>query len=170
MRKTSTIFSLVIAMTIFGGSMVVSAQGRGNDRKEKSRNHSGQGERNHGDRDRDNDRDDRRGNDRHDHDDRYAGGRHGHGYGHHNHGRNRYYGREVHYHNPRPVIVHHHVRPRYVYYRDYDVYYDCDNSVYISFSGRGWTVTREIPRSMRYVDVKRVKRYRVDYYYKKLTK
>lgn len=61
---------------------------------------------------------------------------------------------------------HHHYRPvRYVYYRDYNVYYDCDRSVYITFSGRGWTITESVPIVMHRVDIGHAHRMDVDDYY-----
>lgn len=76
----------------------------------------------------------------------------------------------VYHHRPAPVerrvVVHHHhhTRPRYVYYRDYDVYYDCDRQVFISFSGRNWAVSIERPMRMHHVDIYRASRVDVDYY------
>jgi hypothetical protein len=69
----------------------------------------------------------------------------------------------------RTVVVHHHherraERPRYVYYRDYDVYYDCDRKVYITFGGRNWSVSTEVPIRMYYVDRNTVASVNVDYY------
>lgn len=61
---------------------------------------------------------------------------------------------------------HHHQRPvRYVYYRDYDVYYDCDRSVYISYSGHGWTISNAMPVVMCRVDIQRAVRVDVNDYY-----
>jgi hypothetical protein len=51
-----------------------------------------------------------------------------------------------------------------VYYKEYDVYYDCQKSVYITYSGRSWTVSTAIPRSMRYINPRQTRRYEVDYY------
>jgi hypothetical protein len=76
----------------------------------------------------------------------------------------------VYHHRPAPVerrvVVHHHhhTRPRYVYYSDYDVYYDCDREVFISFSGRNWTVSVARPMRMHHVDIYRASRVDVDYY------
>lgn len=75
----------------------------------------------------------------------------------------------VYHHRPAPerrVVVHHHhhTRPRYVYYRDYDVYYDCDRQMFISFSGRNWTVSVAKPMRMHHVDIYRASRVDVDYY------
>lgn len=63
------------------------------------------------------------------------------------------------------VVVHHHYeRPRYVYYRDYDVYYDHHRHVYISYSGRNWTISASIPVGMRHVNIERVGYAEVEYY------
>lgn len=78
--------------------------------------------------------------------------------------------RVYHHYIPAPPVqqrvVHHYYygRPRYVYYRDYDVYYDCHRQVYISFSGRNWTVSINRPVCMDRVDVYRAARVDVDYY------
>jgi len=79
------------------------------------------------------------------------------------------YVHDHHHHVPtyrRVVHHHHHYRPvRYVYYRDYNVYYDCDRSVYISYSGRSWTVSTGIPVTMHHIDMGRATRVDVDEYY-----
>lgn len=62
----------------------------------------------------------------------------------------------------RTVVVEYH-RPRYVYYRDYNVYYDCHRHVYIVYSGRNWTISTSIPVTMARVDVDRADRWDVDY-------
>lgn len=85
---------------------------------------------------------------------------HGRGHGHH-HGQHEVR-RVVHYHDHAPVVVRHYA-PRYIYYRDYDVYYDRHNSVYISYSGRNWTVSANLPVVLRRVDVHRAVRMEVDY-------
>jgi hypothetical protein len=61
-------------------------------------------------------------------------------------------------------VVHHYERPRYIYYRDYDVYYDCHRSVYISYSGRNWTVSASLPVVLHRVDIHHATRVEVDYY------
>ena len=53
--------------------------------------------------------------------------------------------------------------PRYVYYRDYDVYFDSFRKVYITYSGRHWVVMKTLPIRMRGVDFARIKRYSVDF-------
>jgi hypothetical protein len=124
-----------------------------------------------------------RGRDRdRDNDGRGRGHGHGNGNGHskdyrdrdRNHGHHHHHDHKkvvhVYHHRPAPVerrvVVHHHHhdRPRYVYYRDYDVYYDCDRQVFISFSGRNWTVSVERPIRMHHVDIYRASRVDVDYY------
>lgn len=58
---------------------------------------------------------------------------------------------------------HTHRAPRYVYYRDYDVYFDRQQRIYISYSGREWVAMKTMPRVMRGVDLNRVTIYQVDY-------
>jgi hypothetical protein len=150
MNTRSTFFSLMVVLLAIGVTES-NAQSRGNDRgRDRGRSDHDQNRRSHSKRDRDDDREMyARRNDRHDHD---------------HHSRRSVHVYERHYH---PVAVHHHrhdFRPRYVYYKDYDVYYDYTSSSYIYFSGRGWTISRAIPTNMRYVDVRRLKRYEIDYH------
>lgn len=117
----------------------------------------------------------------------YAQGR-GHGKGHDKHYGNDHRGdrggrhdhHDHHYEaSRRDVYVHHHYhsapverrvvhyyreRPRYVYYRDYDVYYDYHRSVYITLSGRNWVLSTSMPTAMCHVDVRRTNHVAVDYY------
>lgn len=152
MNKKSLLFSLVAVLAI--GVIDVAAQGRGNDRGRDRESSDRRGNANGHYKRRD--KDDRRDHDR----DRRDYDRD------HNH----YASRSVHHHHDRycdhrPVVVHHYhsSRPRYVYYRDYDVYYDYVNRVYITFAGRGWTVSTGVPIAMRHVDLRRAKRYEIDY-------
>ena len=62
------------------------------------------------------------------------------------------------------IVKRYHERPRYVYYRDYDVYYDSYQSVYIMWSGRSWEVSATVPVVLRRVDRQRAVRMVVDYY------
>lgn len=80
--------------------------------------------------------------------------------------------RDVYVHRHAPVYRgsahhhHHHYRPvRYVYYRDHNVYYDCNRNVYITYSGRGWTISKAIPVTMHHVDMKHAHRVDVNDYY-----
>jgi hypothetical protein len=62
------------------------------------------------------------------------------------------------------VIVRNYTRPRYVYYRDYDVYYDCHREVYISYGRQGWTMTASLPSILVHVDLSRAVCHEVQYY------
>ncbi len=139
--KKANIFSLVIMLMMVGAfAMQGQAQGRGHgSHKEKSY--------------------DKRGH-RHDRDHRY-------------HDRHHHHTTRV----VRPVYAHqhrhdcgHHVitrryeRPRYVYYSDYGVYHDVHRNVYISYSGRNWTVSAALPVALHRVDVRRANCVAVDYY------
>ncbi|MCA6078845.1 hypothetical protein [Fulvivirga sedimenti] len=44
-------------------------------------------------------------------------------------------------------------KTRYVYFKDYDVYYDHDRSVYISLAGTNWQVSANIPVNLRGIDL-----------------
>jgi hypothetical protein len=76
--------------------------------------------------------------------------------------RNNHY--NTYYRSSRPVIVHQYQQPRYVYYRDYNVYYDCRQSVYIYRSGKQWNISSGVPMVMRHVNVRTIPRYHVNYY------
>lgn len=45
-------------------------------------------------------------------------------------------------------------KTRYVYFKDYDVYYDNERGVYISLSGKNWSVTAKLPSALSGVDLK----------------
>lgn len=133
----------MIAVATISMTGSVSAQGRGH-QKDEHRAH-------HHDR-RDHDRNHEWHSKKHD-----KHGRH-----HHRHNEKR----EVHvvHHHPHPVVVsHYHQRPRYIYYRDYDVYYDFHRNVYISYSGRNWTVSTSLPVVLHRVDRRRAVQMEVDY-------
>lgn len=105
---------------------------------------------------------------------RHGGDQHGKGDWQHDQHEHRYDKREhkhkhcrshthaVHHHAP-VVIKHYHERPRYMYYRDYDVYYDSHRDVYITWSGRNWIVSASLPVVLRRVDRRRAVRMEVDY-------
>lgn len=173
MKMKSTIFSLMIGLSVIS-VVQLNAQTRGRDRDgdrelSDSRDRSDRSDRN--DRDRGTNRDYRDRRDTHDwkNDRNHDRGNH---YGRNNHRHHHDYDRRVvvrHVHDRychrRPVVVHHHhTRPRYVYYRDYDVYYDYSRNVYFSYSGRSWSMSTGIPIGMRNVNLRAVKRYEVDYY------
>jgi len=65
---------------------------------------------------------------------------------------------------PQRVVVYRQQAPRYVYYRDYNVYYDYTRNAYISYSGRNWVVTTTAPVGMRYVNRAGLACTNVDYY------
>jgi hypothetical protein len=179
MKKVSYFLSLTMILIGLSGNYGVSAQGRGH-KYGHEKNDKGQRDEN---RDRGNDKKDNRGNDwdrnddRHDHDGR--GHDNGNHYGHRK-GDNRWdYDRrdndwerrnvKHYYHNHdrycgHAVVVHNYTRPRYIYYRDYDVYYDCNRSVYIAYSGRSWTVSASVPFAMRHVNIRTANRFEVDYW------
>lgn len=120
----------------------------------------------------------RGGNDRDRHDDHTTYGRHDSHHDHHengHHDRHEYNHKKTrvvhvynyHHHSPPPPrrVVHYYpTRPRYVYYREYDAYYDCDRQVYITYSGRNWSVSINKPLRMERVDIYRAQRVDVTYY------
>lgn len=79
----------------------------------------------------------------------------------------RYSRRGDHYHHyyVSPWMKRHHpqMKTRYVYFRDYNVYYDYHRNVYMTLSGRNWVFTAELPLAMRRVDPHRIIYVDVDY-------
>jgi len=147
MKTATRLFTLSVLMLCVG-LINANAQGRG-------RGHGGGNGRDHHDGGHHNDHHDNHYN----HYDHHASVQHVY---HHAH-------RDVYYRPvppPRVIVVHQPVpvRPRYVYYRDYNVYYDCHRSVYISYSGRGWAVSAALPVCLDRVDVRRANRVSVEYY------
>jgi hypothetical protein len=171
MKKVTYFFSLAIILIAFSGYSA-SAQGRGHhygrEKDKRDQRDNDNRDRNRND-NRNDDKDWNKGNDKkwsygdNDRHDRH----HDHGRNHHNWERRNvrhYYHTHDRYCNHQPVVVHHYVKPRYIYYRDYDVYYDCHKSVYISYSGGSWSVSGAIPLFMRSVDMRRASRWEVDYW------
>jgi hypothetical protein len=66
----------------------------------------------------------------------------------------------------RPWVTRYHPRmkTRYVYFRDYNVYYDYRGSVYLSLVGRNWVVSAQLPVAMVRVDPYRVVYTDIDYF------
>src|SRR5690242_21392809 len=132
--KTTNFLRMVLMAGILASGMNVFAQGRGHNKGHHAGKH-------HGNHDHDNNRYSY--NDRHDH-------------------------HPVHVYHSAPVVerrtVYHYNQPRYVYYRDYDVYFDNSRNVFISFSGRNWTVTSSLPVHMRRIDLRRATCSSINYY------
>ncbi len=53
---------------------------------------------------------------------------------------------------------------RYIYYQDYNVYYDCHRDVFVVWTGRSWAVSNRVPDVMFRVDFGRAKVSGVDYW------
>jgi hypothetical protein len=143
MKTATHFFSLVIAMATISTAANVNAQGRGHHKGHEKRHH-------HQDRHWKGDNKDRE--HRHHHYER----RNVHHVVHHHH---RYCE-----HPPVVIVRRDPPRPRYVYYRDYDVYYDIHREVYVSYSGRNWRVSASLPVVLHRVDMRRAVRMDVDYY------
>lgn len=129
------------------------------DAQGRSHQHAGERRDEHHDKHR---RGDHRKDDRHDHKYEYHKREH-HGHGHHQSHRHVAHRHDKHHHHAPVVVRHYHERPRYIYYRDYDVYYDFHRDVYITWSGRNWTVSASLPVVLRRVDRHRAVRMEVDY-------
>ena len=54
-------------------------------------------------------------------------------------------------------------KTRYVYFKDYDVYYDHTRGVYISISGGKWVLTTQLPRILARVDLVKAARIDLDF-------
>ena len=84
------------------------------------------------------------------------------------HGNTHRYGHKQIYHRPPHwAYGHHHGHRnnvRYVYYRDYDVYWDCHRGVYITLSGRNWIYSQQIPVHMRHANFGRIAVIDLDYF------
>lgn len=150
MKTASHFFLLVIALAIISTAGNLHAQGRGHHKDPEKRNHQ-HGHHWKGDKkDREH--------------------KHEHHYHKREHRHDHYERRTVHYHHrycehpPVVVVRHEPPRPRYVYYRDYDVYYDLHREIYISYSGRNWRVSAGLPVVLHRVDMRRAVRMDVDYY------
>ena len=148
MKTATQFFSLMIALFIISVSGHAQAQGRGHHNPHE-RSHGGHYER----KDHGHDRKHDKYHDRHEH---YV----------HRHGHRRVVHPTVRHHHKEPVVVrHYHKRPRYIYYQDYNVYYDLHRNVYISYSGRNWSLSASLPVALYRVDMRRAVRMEVDYYH-----
>ena len=58
----------------------------------------------------------------------------------------------------------HYNRSRYVYYRDYNVYYDCYRDVYITCSGRNYIYSNNMPPHLRRANFDRIVFIDLDFY------
>ena len=96
------------------------------------------------------------------------------------HSHNRYTHHDTYHHcdHDRYVIYRHHrsgppawapayghrYNTRYIYYRDYNVYYDCHRDIFITWTGRNWRVTTHIPDVMCHVDFRTATVAGIDYW------
>jgi hypothetical protein len=173
MKRTSTIFSVMVVISIAGGA---TANGQTRDRNHDGDRRRSTSEHQARNTDRNNDYHNDHNNGQGHHDNRNDHGNrndHHDSRDHHNRDNHHNYERRdvrhvYHYHdrycNHQPVVIHHYARPRYIYYRDYDLYYDRINSVYISYSGRGWSITSALPVVLHSVNLRNTKRFEVNYY------
>ncbi|HEU5292631.1 MAG TPA: hypothetical protein VFU05_18410 [Cyclobacteriaceae bacterium] len=53
---------------------------------------------------------------------------------------------------------------RYIYYRDYNVYYDCHRDVFVTWTGRNWAISTRIPVVLAQVEFRRATVVGVDYW------
>lgn len=153
MKTATGFFPIMITMLIVGLAGSVNGQGRGH-HKGNEKHHGGNHERRaHGD-------------DHHNRDHHWKHERHGHGERHARHYRHdRYVAHHHDRHCSHARFVRYYERPRYIYYRDYDVYYDIHQSVYITWSGRNWAASASLPVVLQRVDRHNAVRMEVDYHH-----
>lgn len=158
MKTATNFFPLMTAVLFISFAANVNAQGRGQHKKSE-REHQAK-------------------HVREDYHDKYHPGDHKWKNDHYRHDTDRrvrhHYGRHAaHYHDHHcshaRVVTRYDERPRYVYYRDYDVYHDVRRNVYINWSGRNWVVSASLPVALYRVDKRRAVRMEVDYYHDDLT-
>ena len=53
---------------------------------------------------------------------------------------------------------------RYIYYQDYNVYYDCHRDVFVIWTGRNWVISNRVPDVMYGIDFRRTHVSGVDYW------
>lgn len=58
----------------------------------------------------------------------------------------------------------HYYNTRYIYYRDYNVYYDCYRDVFVTWTGGNWVVSSHVPVVLARVDFGRTTVVGVDYW------
>jgi hypothetical protein len=165
--KTVRSFTVVLMMILLlsGFTSELQAQGRGNGKGQgnNKENHPGRGHNKSKPHSKGHDKYDRdRGSYDHNHHNQWS---HGH--------------RDTRqYHQKRYVTYNHHrhgaplwapayghrYNTRYIYYRDYNVYYDCHRDVFLTWSGRHWVVTARVPDVICHVDFRRAMVVGVDYW------
>lgn len=155
MKLVRFFLSLWMAVMLVGASVDLFAQGRG---KGYGRdNNPGRGHDKHIDQDRgrdkergDHDKDDHReyrdsdrdyDHDRYSHHDSYNYRDHYVTYRHHRHGPPSW----------APAYGYRY-NTRYIYYRDYNVYYDCHRDIFITWTGRNWVISTRIPDVICHAD------------------
>jgi hypothetical protein len=152
-RLITIIIAAVITMTLLilkaNGQGRSNGHGRGHHKQEWKKEHTRHNGNGHGD--------------------QYSYDSHGDGVSHYYSGGHYVYHQPVYIHEHSRVcghriVVRNYETPRYVYYRDYDVYYDYHRNVYFSYSGRGWTVSTSLPVHLHHVNFSRAVCHEVNYY------
>ncbi len=174
---------LVLLMSAFTSALYAQGRGRGHEGQGKGEGQPGRdrGYENPGrghdrdeDRDRDNSNDqwgkgrdhrnDHRNNDhdRYDRDNRHDG----HSAYRNDYDRRRYVTYHHHRHGRPQWAPHYGYRynTRYIFYQDYNVYYDCHRDMFITWTGRNWAVSSRIPDVMFRVDFNRARVRGVEYW------
>jgi hypothetical protein len=159
-RNSLSVLMLVLLVSAVGTDSLAQGRGRGNGnpgRGHNKENHPGRGHDKswkNNERDHDHDyRDDRK----HRH---YTSYHTGYNY------RDRYVTYNHHRHGSpswAPAYGHRY-NTRYIYYRDYNVYYDCHRDVFVTWTGRNWAITTHIPRILVGVDFNHCAVAGVDYW------
>lgn len=130
MKTATKFFSLLLLGIALGAGIEADAQGRG------------KGDRNKGD-----------------HEDHYRGKDWDNDFKRHPHRKNARHVVVHRYHRPIPVVVHrapvrvYHRPARFVYYKEYNTYFDRTRNVYIVFAAGHWMASRVAPIAMRRVNM-----------------
>lgn len=156
---------LMLVILVLLTSMVAQSQGRGNGNSHPGRgnnreNHPGKGH--NKDNGNHHDRNDRRyDNDRYRN---YSNDWHHRNFARDDHHRFVTYRHHRHSHPSWAPAYGYRYNTRYVYYQDYNVYYDCHRDVFMSWNGRNWMVSTRAPEFMLRVDFRSARVYGVDYW------
>lgn len=164
-RAIAILFVLGLTLIIIRAN--AQGRGRGNGHGHGNNKHEWKDDRRHSEHyERDNRYSyDRRGR----HQDNHSHRRDHHGHDHYHGGQRRVHRLPAYAHNHsrhcgHTVVVRRYTAPRYVYYRDHDVYFDHHRNVFISYSGRGWTITTGVPAHLHHINLRTAVCHEVEYY------
>lgn len=168
MNKRNWFFSLLMVFTLGSVAMTANAQGRGHGDWNRGHSDNRGGYSNHNNGNYNNNQSYAR--TWHSQGDRWSYNNNNGNWRHHNGWGNNWNRPRVYYgygpaYRYRPVIVRPMMmpRPRYLFYPDYNVYFDSYRNVYISYTPMGWSFSNIVPYALQNVNVNNIRRYRVNY-------